>query len=99
MLAALPRRELMVMDMDVVTESETPSRNATPPSSMVEEDKLGGEVPNANGTTDLGDKDAERGHQLGDNEPEQSRKIGNLMKELKQDVQQGAMEFNMDNFF
>ncbi|WWC58046.1 uncharacterized protein I303_100581 [Kwoniella dejecticola CBS 10117] len=27
------------------------------------------------------------------------RKVGNLMKELKQDVQQGGMEFNMDNFF
>jgi hypothetical protein len=31
-------------------------------------------------------------------EPDQPRKIGNLMKELKQDVQQGAMEFSMDSF-
>jgi len=27
------------------------------------------------------------------------RKVGNLMKELRNDVAQGAMEFNMDNFF
>lgn len=27
------------------------------------------------------------------------KKVGNLMKELRNDVQQGAMEFNMDNFF
>lgn len=27
------------------------------------------------------------------------RKVGNLMKELKNDVQQGGQEFNMDNFF
>lgn len=27
------------------------------------------------------------------------KKVGNLMKELRNDVQQGAMEFNIDNFF
>jgi hypothetical protein len=27
------------------------------------------------------------------------KKMGNLMKELKQDVQQGGMEFDMDSFF
>ena len=27
------------------------------------------------------------------------KKVGNLMKELQADVQQGATEFNMDNFF
>ncbi|KAL7418926.1 regulator of (H+)-ATPase in vacuolar membrane [Cryptotrichosporon argae] len=31
--------------------------------------------------------------------PEPPRKIGNLMKELRQDVAQGAMEFDMDSFF
>ena len=30
---------------------------------------------------------------------EKPKKMGNLMKELKQDVTQGAMEFNMDSFF
>jgi hypothetical protein len=30
---------------------------------------------------------------------ERPKKMGNLMKELKQDVTQGAMEFNMDSFF
>lgn len=29
----------------------------------------------------------------------QPKKMGNLMKELKQDVTQGAMEFDMDSFF
>ncbi len=28
-----------------------------------------------------------------------AKKGGNLMKEIKQDVQQGAAEFNMDSFF
>lgn len=32
-------------------------------------------------------------------EKEGPKKVGNLMKELKQDVQQGGMEFNMDSFF
>lgn len=31
--------------------------------------------------------------------PQAPKKVGNLMKELRNDVQQGAMEFNMDNFF
>lgn len=31
--------------------------------------------------------------------PSPKKKVGNLMKELRNDVQQGAMEFNMDNFF
>jgi hypothetical protein len=31
--------------------------------------------------------------------PTPPRKVGNLMKELRNDVQQGAMEFNMDSFF
>ena len=30
---------------------------------------------------------------------EKPKKMGNLMKELKQDVTQGGMEFNMDSFF
>ncbi|ORX33596.1 RAVE protein 1 C terminal-domain-containing protein [Kockovaella imperatae] len=32
-------------------------------------------------------------------EQDKPKKIGNLMKELQADVQQGAQEFNMDNFF
>lgn len=31
-------------------------------------------------------------------EEEPRKKAGNLMREIKQDVQQGAAEFNMDNF-
>jgi hypothetical protein len=75
----------MVMDMDVMAESEAPTRTGTP------ETKLGGVFEDGRSAERVADKE---------NVPlEPPRKMGNLMKELKQDVQQGGMEFNMDNFF
>ena len=91
----------MVMDMDVFAEgtSEAPTRVPSPraveafdekqedATSAVQEDK-----------TDTADSEnKEKDQEVKEEEP--PRKIGNLMKELKQDVQQGAMEFDMNSFF
>ena len=70
----------MYMDMDVLAESEPPSRIPSPP-------------------TGLGGHPILQGSAIQDLAEEQPKKTGNLMKELKQDVQQGAAEFNMDSFF
>lgn len=81
----------MVMDMDVLAESEAPTRVATPsiPLQGVFED-------NGKNVADEGEVEKQPEAVV---EPEKPKKMGNLMKELKQDVQQGAMEFDMDSFF
>ena len=90
----------MVMDMDVFAEgtSEAPTRVPSPQaveafdekqenaSTVVEEDK----------TDRMKSEEKEKEMEVKEEPP---RKMGNLMKELKQDVQQGAMEFDMDSFF
>ncbi len=78
----------MVMDMDPLVEgaSEPASRVPSPPITT---------APNGGTSVSKENKKDEGEAQV----KEEPRKMGNLMKELKQDVQQGAMEFNMDNFF
>lgn len=103
MLSAGGRRESMFMDMDVLAESEPVSRNASPPSTSPfapiheqEQSKVIEGLPNGK----PGGQDTEPVHKVAEQqvEPEPPKKIGNLMKELKQDVRQGAMEFSMDSF-
>jgi len=79
----------MVMDMDVLAESEPVSRMPSPPP--LNGDTTGVEEPKVvNGTP------SPETEQVVEEKP---KKMGNLMKELKQDVTQGAMEFSMDSFF
>lgn len=92
------RRESMVMDMDVLAESESVpvSRAASPPPAPP--------VTQSNGAIEEAEEEEGQAKASATKEPEpveQSppKKMGNLMKELKQDVTQGAMEFNMDSFF
>lgn len=103
----------MVMDMDVLAESEPASRVNTPPLSngplgAVNEqepeggDSVDGQPAMVNGSVH-GEGAAKPStpslvEEKTKQEAEQPRKMGNLMKELKQDVQQGGMEFNMDSF-
>jgi len=75
------RHESMIMDMDVLAESEPVSRAPSPPPVAVEKVN---EAPVKTEPEEVEEK---------------PKKMGNLMKELKQDVTQGAMEFNMDSFF
>lgn len=83
----------MIMDMDVLAESVPASRAASPPpntsqrNGLIEEEELG--------STKLKSPDVVEEKVV----EEPPKKMGNLMKELKQDVTQGAMEFNMDSFF
>lgn len=93
------------MDMDVMAESEgseAPTRVATPAEARLggvfEEESQAGEYT-VNGAGLTASADTKKEVIQSEPEPEQPKKMGNLMKELKQDVQQGAMEFNMDNFF
>jgi hypothetical protein len=96
----------MVMDMDVFAEgnSEPVTRVPSPTQvTTVNEDKEENGDAFAvvkNGEQDI--KKEERAKEIIQMEPEipdQPKKMGNLMKELKQDVQQGAMEFDMSSFF
>ena len=106
MLSGRPRGESMIMDMDVLAEGESEPVTRVPSpiqDSPVQINGTKGETTTAaaiNGDhPDLSEKN------LGDAATETKaetptpRKVGNLMKEIKQDVQQGGMEFNMDNFF
>jgi hypothetical protein len=84
------RHESMIMDMDVLAESEPVSRIPSPssvngdvPVPAAEEQKVD-VVPPPKAVSPVEKK---------------PKKMGNLMKELKQDVTQGAMEFSMDSFF
>jgi hypothetical protein len=81
------RHESMVMDMDMDTlnESEPVSRTSSPPPPSTEEIK-----------TKKVEQTPVKAEEVVDEKP---KKMGNLMKEMKQDVTQGAMEFNMDSFF
>lgn len=92
----------MVMDMDVMTVDESASVGSTRPTSPVKaglggvfEDEESEGAYKLNGQAEKMEKKEEKKKE----EAQAPRKMGNLMKELKQDVQQGAMEFNMDNFF
>ncbi|ORY25155.1 RAVE protein 1 C terminal-domain-containing protein [Naematelia encephala] len=90
MLSNHNRRESMFMDIDVLAEKSEPvSRLPTPPrsESPVFTEEI--DEKTANGS------EVKQVEKI-ENEP---RKVGNLMKDLKQDVQQGAMEFDMDSFF
>jgi hypothetical protein len=90
MLAGHMRRESMVMDMDVFAEgSSEPTSRMASPSPMTPPVEETEPVVKPAGLVVDEEKSVES----------QPKKMGNLMKELKQDVQQGAMEFNMDNFF
>ncbi|WVQ94063.1 hypothetical protein IAU59_001141 [Kwoniella sp. CBS 9459] len=114
MLTSGGRRESLFMDMDVLAES-TANSSAVPtptaekpdptPASVngegvsISSKQTDGQEP---GPTELNLPPVKADTTVSE-EPAQTtqapRKIGNLMKELKQDVQQGAMDFNMDNFF
>jgi len=85
----------MVMDMDVFIEgaSEAPTRVPSPQAVEVLDEKLEDAISAVQeDKADSADNDTEI-------KEEPPRKMGNLMKELKQDVQQGAMEFDMNSFF
>lgn len=96
MLSAHTRHESMVMDMDVFAEGNSePVTRATSPlqiTTVVEDDKKG-----ANADGDV--KAQPAANVVEPSSPPPPKKMGNLMKELKQDVQQGAMEFDMSSFF
>lgn len=86
------------MDMDVLAESGGSSRVSSPPvndgGKVTTPPKiLNGDIKMEEPTTIVEEK---KEPSLS---PKAERKIGNLMKDLKQDVQQGGMEFNMDDFF
>ena len=86
----------MVMDMDLPADSPPISRPVSPPlehsnGAIKEETEVSEEQ-----ATPAYEKVQERVQSPVDEKP---KKMGNLMKELKQDVTQGAMEFNMDSFF
>ncbi|WVQ76366.1 hypothetical protein IAR50_006031 [Cryptococcus sp. DSM 104548] len=87
-------RESLFMDLDVLAESGASTRVASPLNAEDEPSKprvLNGE-PKVKEAATIAVKEPKV-------EEPPPKKVGNLMKELKQDVQQGAMEFNMDNFF
>jgi hypothetical protein len=86
------RHESMIMDMDVLAESEPVSRIASRSPSPVNGNVL---VPAAEEQK----VDAAPEPEAVSPVEEKPKKMGNLMKELKQDVTQGAMEFSMDSFF
>lgn len=78
----------MVMDMDILAESVPVSRAASPPVPV-----------HTNGAIEE-EADEKLPLKVEENKvSEAPKKMGNLMKELKQDVTQGAIEFNMDSFF
>lgn len=85
------------MDMDVLAESGGSSRVSSPPvddgGKVATPKILNGDIKMEEPATIIEEK-KEPGLS-----PKAERKIGNLMKDLKQDVQQGGMEFNMDDFF
>ena len=77
------RHESMIMDMDMDVLVESEPVSRTASPPPVVEEKVD-ETPVK---PELEEVEAK------------PKKMGNLMKELKQDVTQGAMEFNMDSFF
>lgn len=79
------------MDLDLLAESELNghSRQSHGSDSAIEEEEAEVEVA----------KPAEVAVKKEVAEEVKPKKMGNLMKEIKQDVTQGAMEFNMDSFF
>lgn len=87
----------LFMDMDVLAESGGSSRVSSPPvddgGKVATPKILNGDIKMEEPATIIEEK-KEPGLS-----PKAERKIGNLMKDLKQDVQQGGMEFNMDDFF
>ncbi|OCF41725.1 hypothetical protein I317_04429 [Kwoniella heveanensis CBS 569] len=114
MLTSGGRRESLFMDMDVLAESTansaipTPTAEKSEPTTVSAQD--GGDhhsvkeqgqesVSPSNEAQSAPVKEVSIEPEPQQTDPDPPRKIGNLMKELKQDVQQGAMEFNMDNFF
>lgn len=85
----------MVMDMDVLVESEPASRATSPPPPRPS-GQTNGAIEEEAVDSDDARPDAAVNDKVSEEPP---KKMGNLMKELKQDVTQGAMEFNMDSFF
>ncbi|OXG74617.1 WD-repeat protein [Cryptococcus neoformans var. grubii Br795] len=87
----------LFMDMDVLAESGGSSRVSSPPvddgGKVATPKILNGDIKMEEPATIIEEK---KEPSLS---PKAERKIGNLMKDLKQDVQQGGMEFNMDDFF
>jgi hypothetical protein len=77
------RHESMIMDMDMDVLVESEPVSRTASPPPAVEEKVE-EVPVRTKPEEVEEK---------------PKKMGNLMKELKQDVTQGAMEFNMDSFF
>ena len=86
------------MDMDVLVDSPPISRNTSPPpvksNDAIEEEQE--DVVDRAVSPSLPVKTEIKNPEPTEEVP---KKMGNLMKELKQDVTQGAMEFNMDSFF
>jgi hypothetical protein len=77
------RHESMIMDMDMDVLVESEPVSRVSSLPPVAEEKVE-EVPVKTEPEEV---------------EEEPKKMGNLMKELKQDVTQGGMEFNMDSFF
>ncbi|WWC85740.1 uncharacterized protein L201_000606 [Kwoniella dendrophila CBS 6074] len=111
MLTGDKRRESFFMDIDVLAESsantsetptphasQTPNGATTPETQEPEEITKNYEKENISEQEQQEDEKKEEDEEKVERSPP-PKKSGNLMKELKQDVQQGAMEFNMDNFF
>ncbi|KAK6905133.1 hypothetical protein I203_105952 [Kwoniella mangroviensis CBS 8507] len=101
MLTSEKRRESLFMDIDVlaVDRSNDTSAVPTPTTNTSRSPSLNGIATPSEAQDGVNKKsDHEDGEEV-EKSSRPPKKIGNLMKELKQDVQQGAMEFNMDNFF
>ncbi|EIW73255.1 hypothetical protein TREMEDRAFT_24795 [Tremella mesenterica DSM 1558] len=88
LLSSHGRHESMFMDLDVLAEAD-PSEPVTrvPSPTPIFQNTADPETPDLIEIREELEKEMK------------PRKMGNLMKELKQDVRQGAAEFDMDSFF
>jgi hypothetical protein len=89
----------MVMDLDVMAESAAPTRVPSPTAEVTGKEGVDVNDESASAVTANSGEQERNASEVARPEVESPRRMGNLMKELKQDVQQGGMEFNMDNFF
>ncbi|WRT63649.1 uncharacterized protein IL334_000572 [Kwoniella shivajii] len=103
MLTNEKRTESLFMDMDVLVESNGTNTSTLPTPNNEKSNPINGDEQ-----IDPTQVRAQKEEPVEEEEEEKvkeelvqspPKKIGNLMKELKQDVQQGGMEFDMDNFF
>ena len=87
------------MDMDVFAEGASEPVTRVPSPTLVDSVKEDDTVTNGNPPSNDVSNGTPKQEVSVDTAPVQPKKMGNLMKELKQDVQQGAMEFDISSFF